>query len=172
MVVTYVNLVGAWEHFDKTLASRLTANWNPANTGGITPKVYSASGLNVSHSWARTFGTNEIHLNEDETSLQLPLEEANGNTRIGMKTLVYIDVFSNDANKLKLFMLEINRIIWELNPNSSNRIKKSNGTENSPISHFDRYTVYFRKEREIDPSMKIYAHASGTLGVIWYKVRT
>jgi hypothetical protein len=173
MTVTYVNESGTgFEPFDETIRAKFAANWTSANTGGLTPSFKSAFGTNVSHSWVRTFGANEIHFNEDESTIELPTEEANGNTWIGQKTLVYIDIFASSANNLKLFIREANRIIWELNPNGANRITKSNASDNSAIDHFDRYTVMFRKERQLMPNMKIQAHASGTLGIIWYKIRS
>jgi hypothetical protein len=172
MTVTYINDAGNWEHFDKTISARLSASWTSGNTNSETPTFHSASGTNVSQSWPRSFGTNEIHCNEDDTQFPISSETANGNTWQGMKSLVYIDIFARDANLLKLFIREVNRIIWELNPNSGNRVKKSNGTDNSPIDHFESYTIQFIKERQLAPNMRVSAHGSGTLKIIWYKLRS
>ena len=172
MTITYINLVGSYEHFDLTVKYHLEGNWVSGNTNSETPVFYSATGTNVSHSWPRTFGTNEIHCNEDIMQIPIPEETINGNTYQGMKSIVYIDVFARDANLLKLFCLEINRIVWELSPNSATRLKKSNGTQNSPISRFDRNTLQFKKERLMEPNMKLQPHASTEIGIIWHKLKT
>lgn len=172
MAIAYLHLVGSWEDLDETIRYQIQTNWNPANTNSITPTFKSATGTNVDHSWPRatSFGTNQIHFNEEEIG-DIPSEQANGDFWQGMLSLVYIDVFAADANKLKSFVREINRIIWTINPNSSVRVKKSNATEDSVIDRFDPPTVKFIKERNLNPPIKIMPHTSGTLRIIWYKTK-
>lgn len=170
MTVTYVNLAGTYEHPDLTIKYHLDTNWNAANTNSEEPTYYSAAGTNVSHSWPRTFGTNEIHCNTEE--MESLIEEANGNTYAGVKYLVYIDIFARDANLLKLFIKEVQRIIWEISPNSGTRLLKSNGTQNSSISRFGSSHISFKKERSMEPNIKLQPHASGVLEVIMHKVKT
>jgi hypothetical protein len=171
MTLTYLHDAGTWEGFDKTIAARLSASWNSANTNTETPKFYSASGNNVSHSWTRGFGTNEVHLNED-IGQQTVLDE-NSNTMKGFRTVVFIDIFARDASLLKLFIREVNRVLWDvLSPDSGNRLKKSNGTDNSPIDHFEGETIEFRKNRLTFSNMKLQPHANGELKVVWYVFKT
>lgn len=172
MTIAYINLVGTYEHPDLTIKYHLSTNWTSANTNSETPIFYSATGTNVSYSWPKTFGTNEIHCNVDELEILLPDEEANGNTYAGVKYLVYIDVFARDANLLKLFTKEVQRIIWELSPNSGTRLKKSNGTQDSSISRFGSPHIMFRKDRKMEPNIQLQPHASGVLEVIMHKLKT
>lgn len=164
--------MGAWEHPDLTIKYQLSTNWTSANTNSETPIFYSATGTNVSHSWPKTFGTNEIHCNTDDLEILIPNEEANGNTYAGVKYAVYIDVFARDANLLKLFVREVQRIIWELSPNTATRLKKSDGVNNSPISRFESPHIMFKKERKMEPNIQLQPHASGMLNIVMHKLKT
>ncbi len=169
MALTYLHDTGSWEHFDKTLEYNIETNWTAGNTNSKTPVFKSATGTNVSHSWESNYGVNSIHFNEDEMALPLPDQHANGDSMQGFKTLVYVDIFASDANNLKLFTREVNRILWDtLAPNSSSRITKSDGSSVSPIDHFDRNWIVFQKVRTFQPQMKLKPHAAGVIGCIWY----
>lgn len=171
MTITTLHETGTYEGFDKTITYNLQQNWSSVNTSSTTPNFNSASGTNVSHSWPKTFGTNEIHCNLDE--LEIPFGEANSDTWHRMKSIVYIDVFSRDAALGKLFCREINRIIWDvLKPNSANRVVKSDGTSVSAINSFDKTTILWKKERFLHPQTSLYAHYSGTLEIIWYQTKS
>lgn len=170
MTVTTLHESGSYEGFDKTIAYNLEQNWSAANTNSETPLFYSASGTGVTHSWPSTGASYEIHCNLDH--LEIPDGEANGDTWHRMKSIVYIDVFTRDADLLKLTEREINRIIWDvLKPNASTRILKSNGSSNSAINSFEKTTIQWRKERWMKPQQENYSHSSGELVIIWYQTR-
>ena len=174
MTVTTVNEQGAFEAFDKTLAKAYENAWDFTNVGqDFKPKFKSASDQDVEYSWARTSGDYEIHFNQDMNDIPIATEEANGNNWQGMKTLVYVDIFTRKSNIMKLYVKEFNRITWDvLKPNGSTRIKKSNGTDNSAIDHFGKYHIQFIKERVLEPEHLPSPHTSGTIEVIWYKLRS
>lgn len=171
MTITVLHETGSFEGFDKTIAYNLQQQWTAANTNSETPKFYSASGTNVSHSWPKTFGTNEIHCNlEDQEFL---MEIANSDTWHRVKAVVYIDVFARDAALGKLFCKEINRILWDvLKPNASNRVLKSDGSSNSAIAEFLKTEIQWIKEKFLHPQTSLYVHYSGQLEIIYYKTRT
>ena len=136
-----------------------------------TPFFYSASGSGVAHSWPSTGASYEIHCNLDQ--LEIPDGEANGDTWHRMKSIVYIDIFANSADQLKLTEREINRIIWDvLKPNASTRLYKSDGSSYSAINSFEKSTIMWVKERFMKPEQELYAHSSGQLTIIWYQTRT
>ena len=175
MTITYLHNAGSWEGLDLTLKSRFDASsgsggWDSANTNGQKPIMKCGTESPLGHSWPKVVGNNEIHFNEE--TLVTPMLEANGDTWQETKHLVYIDIFASSMSLLKLFILEANRIIWELRPNSAIRIKKSNGTDNSPIDHFDRNSLEWVQERPLVQNVKVQEHASGVLGCILYKSRT
>lgn len=176
MTVTYVNLVGNSETFDKTLSKAYENAWSITNVGeDEKPRFRNATDKNVDFSWPRTAGNREIHFNTDDSDVEIPEELANGNTWKGMKTIVFVDIFCRDSNQLKKYIKEFNRITWDvLRPDSVNRIKKDNEpTENSHIDHFENYNIRFIKERiQKSEDNSKQAHASGEIIIKWYQVRT
>jgi len=174
MAITYVNLVGAHEHFDKTLAKAYEDNWSIANVGeDEKPKFKNATDQNVDYSWPRTLGNRELHFNQDDQDMEVKAEIANGNTFKGMKTIVFIDIFCRNANQLKNYIKEFNRITWDvLKPDSVTRINKTDATA-SAIDHFESYNIQFRKERSVKAeNTNKQAHATGQIVVKWYQVRS
>jgi hypothetical protein len=168
-MITTLHETGSSENFDLTIKYNLAQNWDQSKTGNVTPSFYSSAG--GIYSWPRTFGTNEIHCNLDD--LVIPLETTNGDSMHKLKSIVYVDVFSSSANLGRLFCDEVNRIIWDvLKPNATNRIKKSNGTDNSAITEFENTTMLWKKEKFQNPQNKLYNHYSGELRIIWYQFRT
>ena len=168
--ITYLHLVGTYEHLDKTISNQLSTNWTSANTGGKTPVFKSATGTNVTHSWpyATGMGDAQVHCNEDENHIFEANNSANGDMFDSFIAIVYIDVFAPDANFLKLFMKEITDIVWKINPNSATRVNKVDGT----ASHANTFVpphVQWKVIRSPDPNVQLMPHASGQLKVRYYK---
>lgn len=174
MVLTFWNLVGTLENFDKTLAFRFNAAWVPANVGQTTnPTFGNATDKGGDYSWPRNLGNYEIHFNQDDNDFPLNDEQFNGNNYQALKTTVYVDIFTRNLNTMKLYINEFNRIVWDvLRPDSNRRILKSDGS-NSHIARFESYNINFRKERTLQPEqIEKQSHSSGEIGVIWYKSRS
>lgn len=169
MTVTYVSLVGAFEEIDEVIRYNLENDWNSANTNSKTPDFSSATSTNQTYAWVgkSSFGTKAVVVNTDQAYPILE-ERAIGDTLQGMEQLVFIDVFAHDKRHLGFYMREIDRIIWEANPNSITRINKSDGSA-SHIHRFEPPTIDWVIERKADSATKFTPHASGTLTVRWYK---
>lgn len=170
MTITDTALSGTYEHLDKVIAYNLELRWNNANTNSEPPVFYSATGSNVTQSWPLTDYTNEVHCNEADP-MPDPNETDNGDRRHKLKTIVYVDVFARDANLLKLYIREVDRIIWEYAPNDSTRINKSD-TAASNIIRYENSSLEWHTEFIKESNTQRGAHASGKLICIHYRIKT
>ncbi len=169
MTITYVSLVGTFEEIDEVIRYNLENNWSSANTNSKTPDFSSATSINQTYAWIgkSSYKINAVVVNTD-TAYPILEERAIGDTLQGMEQLIFIDVWAKDKIGLGLNMREIDRILWEANPNSGTRINKSDTTA-SHIHRFEPPTITWDIERIANPTTKTVPHASGTLAVRWYK---
>ena len=167
MTVTIRNLIGARENFDKVLDYHLTTDWVTANTV-IKPDI--ENGTDDPDFMARQdfTGPNKIYINVVSRARSMDSEnDPNGDGSHEWRTEISFDVWAENAVKLSLFEDEINRILWEISPNNTTRLVKSNGS-NSEAQLFENSEIQFNR---IEPEGVLDTNPSsqGFLIIIWYK---
>jgi hypothetical protein len=173
MPVSFSHLVGDIESIDKTIWYHVTLEWDNSNTNSITP-VFE-NGIDEPDYIAQfdRSGPNKILFNsinkltEDKSD-----QEVNSDTIHAVEEEILITIVAESREARYLFENEINRIIWELSPNSSIRLTKSGDVEDSHVDHFKKSEVQFN-EIELPNNETAYLIGSeGTLTCIYYKFRT
>lgn len=131
MTVTFRHLVGTRENFDITILAHLIVNWDDTKTQSITPTLEA-----FTYTPEKTIETlNQIDANRillhiperihDEDEDDEPLGDCNHR----WETSVQIDIWASEEDLLGLFEDEVNRILWEISPNSGLRLDKSDGND-------------------------------------------
>ena len=168
MAVTIRNLSGDRENLDKTLDYHLTEDWVSGNTNSITPDI--ENGTDDPDFLARQdyTGPNKIYINvvsrqraEDSDN------DPNGDASHYWRTEISFDVWGETMETLSLMEDEINRIIWEIAPDYSTRLTKSNGA-NSEAQYFENSEIEFNR---IEPEGELDTNPSsqGFLLIAWFK---
>lgn len=144
MTVTFRYLVGTKQSLDKVIDYHLTTNWNSANTSSITPDIENSVDEPDYNAQLDRTGPNKILLNI-LSRRKVPIEaaqEPNGDYTHEWVTDISVDVYAEDMAKLQLFEDEINRILWEIAPNNSVRLDKSDGND-SEVFMFEENELEF-----------------------------
>lgn len=176
MTVTYDRLSGSVEELDEVIRYNLETNWTATNVNNgsenITPDFSSATGSSVSHAWFNntSFGVNQIVVNADD-EFPDPNGRLLGDYGQFMVTLIYIDIQAEDNNILKKMKREVDRIIWEIMPDSNTTVPKSD-TAASHIHSFGENSVGWTTVKNTSPAEKTVVHAAGTLEVRWFKTKS
>lgn len=168
MTVTFQHLVGDFENFDKTIAYHLELNW----TDEIIPRFENGTDEpNHNAQFART-GPNAILVNVDENNTEdKSNDEVNSDTIHAFEEKVVITIVAEDRLARKRFENEINRILWEISPNSVTRITKSDET-NSHLNRFKKSEITFKRIDLPDNRTAYLEGAEGVLTCVYYKFKT
>lgn len=176
MTITYDRLSGTLEELDEVIRYNLENSWTDTNVNNgsenLTPDFSSASGGSVSHAWFdnTSFGVNQIVVNADDEFAD-PVNIFIGDYGQMMITEIYIDVQAEDSTILKKIKREVDRIIWEIAPNSSTTVAKSDTTA-SHIHSFKENSVNWTTLKNVNSSEKDTVHAAGNLEVRWFKTKS
>jgi len=159
MAILYNYLVGKYEDPAESVRKFIYDNWTPANTDGITPKMYSPLGFDDQQSSTDTKDEhNRVDYNKPKTGDFIrfyflrsdPIQPdimVNNITR--SNTIITIDLYAVNSNRLALFSQEISNIIFENQPNTTIRIPKTDG-DDSAIATFDRQRLDWARIGVID----------------------
>jgi len=179
MTVTIRHLVGSREPMDITIAAHITADWNASNTSSVTPVIEPLSyipSMDVEEDFMTS--PNIIKTSIVET-LRMLDDEPNGDFSHYYQTQIVIDVWAETPTLLYKFQDEVNRLLWELRPNESTRIKKSNGvngilalgTQDSEIESFQDTELEWGFIG-VDDATALRVSSQATLICNWFKLKT
>jgi len=176
-MITIQYLQGTMERFDETIRHLVARNWNKTMTEEITPKFLSPQGQDANPAdtaktksgmaWEKPKNQDYIRIHQGNT-LRYRKDLPTGTKNVRMITTVFIDIFAQTPHRQLLFEEQINDIIQNNQPNLTTRIKKSNNTENSAISNFDRTNIEFMQIGAFEQH-GITMQSSGEIGCIWQK---
>lgn len=179
MTITVENLAGDMEGFDETIRHLIARNWTSGNTEDVTPTFLSPHGRSTDASsateavspnaWMMHINGDLIRFKERNTVRNNP--GSLGNIIVQLITTVRIDIFAETNYRKLLFAEEINRIIFENMPRQTNRIKKSDNTNDSAIATFDTQQIEFAEIGSFEDS-GIVRFMQGELGCLWQKRRS
>ena len=171
-------LQGTAEPFPETIRRLLASEWDDSETMDVTPVMVSPNGqgdAEADHSatlkkndWKILDNRDAVRIYEGDTARQDPADMWNRTQR--MVTTVYIDIFATSPLMGTLMKNEINRIILGNMPNNSDRILKSNGTENSAIATWDRQSIDWEKINDVSDRDTALQY-SGQLGCVWSQTK-
>lgn len=168
-MITNIHLQGIFEPFGETIRALIAREWN--NTE-VTPKFLSSFGHGDNQAQLdEPLRTNDFNLKDDEPAVIFREGETTinsyDNNFIELETTIYIDIFG--ASKFQfLIKEEIDRIIFENQPNAVKRIKKSNNSENSPIINIKQNVIEWQKIGSI-PDANIDEQYAGQIECVWEK---
>lgn len=150
MTIEFAYLQGDFESPEETLRKLCYDEWDTSLTQDETPKMISPLGFddeeakteakdqNSTNDWIAAKRGEYIRFKYTDTVQQK--SDDLDNTHIRKNYIVQIDVFSTNSLRSALFREQVEDILFENQPNSSKRIKKSNG-ETSGIVTFDRQAL-------------------------------
>ena len=171
MVVTFPNLSGTRENFDKVIRALLEDNWNAANTSTITPQFQSDTEEPDKLARPDETDTDTVFVNLVAREIADDIEdEPNSDTIHAFETIINISIMSQSLPLLGLFEDEVNRILWEFNPNAGTRLNKSDATA-SEADRFDRSEITFERLEPADDTFDVNPESEGQLGILWRKNR-
>ena len=106
-------------------------------------------------------------------------DEPNGDFSHYYRTEIMIDIWAENPTTMYLFEDEVNRLLWELRPNESTRIKKSNGvdgvlalgTQDSEIESFQDTEIEWEFVG-VDDDSALRVSSQGSLFCNWFKIKT
>ena len=167
MTVTFQNLAGTLENTDKTIEYNIELNW----TYSIVPNFENGTDEPDYNAQFELTGPNAILVNTIERDYDNNDDEANSDTVHSVREKIAITIIAESRIARIGIEDEINRILWELNINSSNRLNKSDAT-NSHIDRFLKSEVTF-KQIELPGDNSQYLQGSeGFLTCVYYKFRS
>ena len=167
MTVTFQHLVGSYENVDKTIAYNLSNDW----TYSTTPTFENGTDEPDYKAQFDAVGPNSILVNTVERDLERTDDEVNSDTIHSVYEKIAITIVAESRLMRIALEDEVNRILWEHNLNSGNRLLKSDSS-NSHIDHYEKSEVTFV---EIDvPGTESYnfSGSEGFLTVVYYKFRS
>lgn len=172
MVVTYQHLSGDWENTDKVIAWNLENSWDLENTNEVTPMFQNGTDEPDYKAQFDLSGPNSIMVNTLERDYSITEDEVNSDTVHSVYEEIVITIVAESREMRIKLEDEVNRVLWELNVNSSNRVTKSDGISNSHIDHFEKSEVTFR-QIDLDGDETQWLQGSeGILTVVYYKFRS
>lgn len=171
MTVTFQHLVGSYENVDKTIAYNLENNWDQTKTSNVTPAFENGTDEPDFKAQFDAIGPNTILVNTIHRDLDVTDDEVNSDTVHSVYEEIVITIVAESRLMRISLEDEVNRILWELNVNSANRVNKSDGS-NSHIDHFVKSEISFL-EIDIDGiDSTNFQSSEGTLTVVYYKFRS
>jgi len=159
MPIVYNHLIPPFEDPAESIRKFIYDKWDINNTDDIKPKMYSPLGFDSQPSSIDTKDEhNRADYNKPKTGDFIrfyflrsdPIQPdimVNNITR--SNTIISIDVYAVNSNRLSLFTEEISNIIFQNQPNNTVRIPKTNG-DNSAIATFDRQRLDWVRIGAID----------------------
>lgn len=171
MTVTYQHLVGSFENLDKTMAFHIGDDWDNTNTNSVTPIVENGTDEPDYEAQFDCGGANKILVNTIDRDFTLTDDEVNSDTVHSVREEIIITVIAESREMRILIENEINRILWELSPNSSTRLTKSDSS-NSHVDHFEKSEVSFAQIDLPDNEWAFMQGSEGSLFCIYYKFRS
>ena len=172
MTVTYQHLVGDYENTDKVIAWNLENLWESLYTNDITPLFQNGTDEPDYKAQFDMTGPNSILINTLERNYENTEDEVNSDTIHSVYEEIVITIVAESRDMRIKLEDEVNRILWELNVNSSNRITKSDGSSNSHIDHFSKSEVSFLQIDLEDDETQFLQGSEGILTVVYYKFRS
>lgn len=169
MTVSYTNLVGTRENLDKTIRYRLQTNWTAANVSGVTPKFESDTEETDSMAMPDESALNVVRVNlfSRERSKEM---DVNGDDKHKWIFRLLIEIQAESLNILTQIEDEINRILWQLAPNSNTRLLKSDGSA-SEAAYFENSELTFNRiapqtETDFTPA------SQAELEICYFRIKT
>lgn len=148
MTITYEYLVGNFEELPKVIRSFLDTKWTTVTGYPTKPKILSPDSYTIESTKAYPNGVynygvfiNEGITQEDEDFHHQSYEY------VAYKTDILLDVNMKTPSEASAIIRHINKIFQENIINQTNRVKKSNGTEDSHIAHFKNNTITWTPDR-------------------------
>ena len=172
MTITFTNLVGTRENLDKTIRALLENNWTAGNiTGTITPifesdteepdQLAEPDDSNLNVIMIRLFSRDRYEIDN---------LDFNGNYKHAWATKLVVTVRGESLLVMSQMEDEVNRILWDNEPNGATRLNKSDSTA-SEVAFFEDAEITFLR---VDPEADIdYTPTSeGELVLVYYKIRS
>lgn len=143
MTVSFTNLSGTRENLDKTIRYTLQTNWTSANVSNITPKFESDTEEADAMAMPDDSVLNVVRVNlfSRERSKEM---DVNGDDKHKWIFRLLIEIQAESLTILTKIEDEINRILWNLAPNSSTRLYKSDGSA-SEAAYFENSEITFNR---------------------------
>ena len=167
MTITFQHLVGNFENSDKVISYNLAVNWayvyTPRFENGTDEPDYKAQ--------FELSGPNAILVNTISRDVSRTDDEVNGDSVHSVDERIAITIIAESRIVRIGFEDEVNRILWELDANSVNRIVKSD-TTNSHIDHFEKSEVTFDEIELPGDESQTLQGSEGFLTAIYYKFRS
>lgn len=171
MTVTFQHLVGEFENTDKVIAYNIENDWNADNTLEIKPNINNGTDEPDYNAQFDMSGPNAVLINTIERDLDINDDEVNSDTVHSVYETIAITIIA-ESRKMRIKIEdEVNRILWEHNINSSNRIIKSD-LSNSHIDHYEKSEVSFNQIELPDNNSQFLQGSEGFLTVVYYKFRS
>jgi len=172
MVVAFFHLVGIRENLDKTIKTLLSDNWVAGNViGTITPRFESDT-EEPDHLAVHDEGVINgiyVRLNARQRT-QNEGSEANGDGIHIWATTLIISVYGETLSIMTSMEDEVNRILWENQPNNNTRLLKSDATS-SEVSYFEKTEIEFERidVEDIDEENDVIPNSEGILVCVYQK---
>ena len=171
MTVTYQHLSGTYENTDKVIFYNLKQSWNKTNTLNHIPGFENGTDQPDHNAQFENKAPNMVMVNTLERNYDENSDEVNSDTVHSIREEIVITIVA-ESRKMRILMEdEINRILWEQNINSVNRLNKSDGSS-SHIDHYEKSEVSFRQIDLTDNNSVHLQSSEGILTVIYYKFRS
>lgn len=171
MVITFQHLVGDYENTDKVIAYHIENDWDNTNTNSVTPIVENGTDEPDYEAQFDCTGPNKVLVNTIDIDFTEDDDEVNSDTVHSAREEIVITIIAESRIMRRLIEIEVNRIIWELSPNSTIRLTKSD-SDNSHIDHFEKSEVSFSQIDLPDNEWNHMQGSEGELIVIYYKFKS
>lgn len=175
MTITNTYLEGSMEPFSETIRALTAREWNNTNTDSTTPKFLSGFGTgDDAANLNKPLKANDYVLKDDESAIIFregnTVTVSHDNNFVELETTVYVDIYG--TTKLQLLCKEeFDRIIFENQPNSSIRTKKSDNSNDSPIINVRQNVIDWTKIGEIK-EINVIEQLSGQIECLWEKQKS
>ena len=170
MTVSFTNLSGTRENLDKTVRYQLQTNWTAANVSSVTPTFESDTEEADSMASQDSGSLNIVRIKLFGRERDSENGDFNGDGKHGWFFRVIIELQGESLSILTLMEDEVNRILWELAPNSATRLLKSDGAS-SEFSHFRDSEVTFNRVEPESEDNDYTPISQGELIAYYYKVK-
>jgi len=179
LTVTVRHLVGTREPLDIVITAHLTDNWDNSNTDSVTPVIEPLSYI-PSMNVEEDFQTNPNIIKLSITNTDRMIEdEPLGDDSHYYRTEITVDIWAETPTLLHYFQDEVNRILWEIRPNASTRLKKSDGTQGTLTAGTEDSEIESFEDTELrweyigsDDDVNLRVSSQGLLECNWFKLKT
>lgn len=170
MTVTYSHLAGTFENTDKVIAYNIEQNWTNGNTDSTIPRFENGTDEpDYRAQFDRAF-PNAVLVNTIDLDFTENDDEVNSDTVHSVKEEILVTIIAESRKMRVLMENEVNRILWELAPNTATRVVKSD-TTNSHIDRFEKSEISF-SQIDIPNDQTFHLQGSeGSLFCVYYKFK-